>query len=266
MAIEDFADRKCCVIFYKIGPWAVTSYYLRYLTVAFFLIAALYSFLKVRTLSWSLSGGKWSYLGGIALLALCGILLGVKILSGTCCPDNPVKLAFPLGKGSYSILQGGSNGMTNPFHAMSEDGKYAIDIIEIGKLGNRATNFLPESLAQYHIFGNAVYSPCSGKVISAVDGLPDNMPTKVDREHTAGNHIVIKCKNIKVLLAHLKKGSVKIETGKSVKEGQRIGEVGNSGNSDEPHLHIQANRLDDQPVAILFGDRFVSTNDLYVVK
>ena len=156
--------------------------------------------------------------------------------------------------------------MTNPFHAMSENGKYAIDIIEIGKQGNRATNFLPESLDQYHIFGDAVYSPCSGKVISAVDGLPDNMPPKVDREHTAGNHIVIECKNVQVLLAHLKKGSVKIETGESVKEGQRIGEVGNSGNSDEPHLHIQANRLDDQPVAILFGERFASTNDLYVVK
>ena len=38
-------------------------------------------------------------------------------------------------------------------------------------------------------------------------------------------------------LAHMKMGSVRVKTGDTVKAGQVIGLLGNSGNSDAPHLH-----------------------------
>jgi murein DD-endopeptidase MepM/ murein hydrolase activator NlpD len=41
------------------------------------------------------------------------------------------------------------------------------------------------------------------------------------------------------LLAHLKRGSVRVKTGDTVKRGQEIGRCGHSGNSTEPHLHFQ---------------------------
>lgn len=42
-----------------------------------------------------------------------------------------------------------------------------------------------------------------------------------------------------VLLAHLRAGSVTVRVGDLVVPGDRIGDCGNSGNSTEPHLHLQ---------------------------
>lgn len=156
--------------------------------------------------------------------------------------------------------------MTNPFHGFSADGKYAVDIVKIDTLGNRAESFIPEKLSQYHIFGEEVRSPCAGRVAAAVKSLPDNLPPMVDHENSAGNHVVIECQGIKVMLAHLKEDSVTVSEGDMIIEGQRVGEVGNSGYTDEPHLHIQANHLDGKPIAIGFGDKFLSTNDLVTIR
>jgi murein DD-endopeptidase MepM/ murein hydrolase activator NlpD len=39
--------------------------------------------------------------------------------------------------------------------------------------------------------------------------------------------------------AHLQPGSLRVKVGDRVKRGQVLGLVGNSGNSDQPHLHFQ---------------------------
>jgi len=40
------------------------------------------------------------------------------------------------------------------------------------------------------------------------------------------------------LYAHLQPGSVRVQPGQRVRRGQVLGLVGNTGNSDEPHLHF----------------------------
>lgn len=156
--------------------------------------------------------------------------------------------------------------MTNPFHRVSANGKYAVDIVKINKLGNRAKSFFPKNLTQYHIFGEKVYSPCKGDVTTAVKNLWDNIPPTVDYENSTGNHVVIECEGIKVMLAHLRRDTITISKGETVLEGQLIGEAGNSGYTDEPHLHIQANSWDGKPIAVRFGEKFLSTNDLYTTR
>ena len=42
-----------------------------------------------------------------------------------------------------------------------------------------------------------------------------------------------------VLYGHMKLGSLRVRVGDRVRRGQLIGQVGDSGNSGEPHLHIQ---------------------------
>jgi len=180
--------------------------------------------------------------------------------------ESFVSLKFPFKQGTYSVLQGGSNVLTNPFHGVSVNGKYAVDIVKINKIGNRATSFFPKNLVQYHIFGEKVYSPCKGVVVTAVKVFPDNKPPTVDYENSAGNHVVIECGGIKIMLAHLREDSITISKGDMVIEDQLVGEVGNSGYTDEPHLHIQANSLDGKPLAIRFGEKFLSTNDLYTTR
>lgn len=55
-----------------------------------------------------------------------------------------------------------------------------------------------------------------------------------------GNHVVIDHGDGSyAAYAHLRHGSVAIEPGTRVTAGQKIGEVGNTGNTSEPHLHFQ---------------------------
>jgi murein DD-endopeptidase MepM/ murein hydrolase activator NlpD len=71
-----------------------------------------------------------------------------------------------------------------------------------------------------------------------------------------------------VLLAHLKQGSVAVKGGQRVAAGDIVGAVGNSGNTDEPHLHVHAQRpgrgilpLSGEPLAMRFGGRWYVRND-----
>jgi murein DD-endopeptidase MepM/ murein hydrolase activator NlpD len=65
-----------------------------------------------------------------------------------------------------------------------------------------------------------------------------------------GNHVVLDLGGgVFALLAHLRKGSIRVRPGQRVVAGQQLAECGNSGNSTEPHLHLQ---LMDRP-GVLFA-------------
>lgn len=49
-----------------------------------------------------------------------------------------------------------------------------------------------------------------------------------------------------MLLAHLRRGSVQVSVGDSVTAGQQLTECGNSGNSTEPHVHVQVSDSTDR--------------------
>jgi hypothetical protein len=55
-----------------------------------------------------------------------------------------------------------------------------------------------------------------------------------------GNHVVLDLGDgVYAAYAHLRRGSIQVRKGQRVTAGQRIAECGNSGNSSEPHLHVQ---------------------------
>lgn len=65
-----------------------------------------------------------------------------------------------------------------------------------------------------------------------------------------GNHILIASNGIYVLLCHLKKGSITVHKGDHITIGQPIAQVGNSGSSIQPHLHLQV--MEDENIFPLF--------------
>lgn len=71
----------------------------------------------------------------------------------------------------------------------------------------------------------------------------------------AGNEVVIDHGGEYSVLAHMKKGSVKVKVGDKVKSGDEIGLLGNSGNSSEAHLHFQVSDGAD-----LFKSRSININ------
>lgn len=67
----------------------------------------------------------------------------------------------------------------------------------------------------------------------------------------AGNHVIIQLpeNGAFVALAHLRNGSVRVTVGDEVTVGEPIAECGNSGNSTQPHLHLQIMDSLDSSVA-----------------
>ena len=103
---------------------------------------------------------------------------------------------------------------------------------------------------------------------------------EVDREHLAGNHVMLRCAEANthmnsgadVLLGHLRPGSVQVRAGARVAAGDWLGSVGNSGNTGEPHLHVHAQRpgpvgapLGGDPLPLVFGGRFPVRGDHIVL-
>ncbi|MFA4876358.1 MAG: M23 family metallopeptidase [Methanoregula sp.] len=96
----------------------------------------------------------------------------------------------------------------------------------------------------YYGWEKEIYAVADGMVADASDGLPDAptiyAPLGVTIAEAAGNYVILDLGNRKyACYAHLVNGSVRVKKGDTVKEGQVIGLMGNSGNSDIPHLHFQ---------------------------
>ena len=96
----------------------------------------------------------------------------------------------------------------------------------------------------YYGFGKEIHAVADGTVVDASDGLPDIETIYSAPPATiataAGNYAIVDIGNRKyACYAHMVNGSVRVKSGDTVKEGQVIGLMGNSGNSDLPHLHFQ---------------------------
>lgn len=97
-------------------------------------------------------------------------------------------------------------------------------------------------------WGVPVMAPGAGKVTRVVSNLPDNAKGQrppftleqfiADPSLMWGNHVEIDHGNGETsLLAHLKSGSVTVKGGDVVKAGQKVGEMGFSGDAFLVHLH-----------------------------
>jgi len=249
--------------------WDFTSYYLRFLHAILIVPAAYASYRRASRLPTDCRNAKPSAMLTSTAILLVFSCLNVIVLRGYATPEGALELAYPLRHATYYVGGGGNSRFINN-HQSHEPQKFALDIVRLSIFGNRAAALAPDALEQFAIFGDTVYSPCSGTVIRAVDGLPDLRPPERDTENLAGNYVVLSCEGIEVILAHLKQGSVVVTTGMRVNEGDVLGEVGNSGNSSQPHLHLHAERggepgeiLNGEGVPIKLGGRFLVRNSLF---
>lgn len=223
-----------------LARWDIAGLWSRVVLIGLVGIAGVASAWRHARRPWRLDGlSLWpSYGSRLAALALFGPAL-VYVLVGLLARHDPRAFTFPLTGGHFIIAQGGSAGILN-HHYSHRAQRHALDITAVGPLGFRASGILPDDPASYAIFGASVISPCDGTVKAAVDGLPDLPPPARDKTNPAGNHVVLSCGDLEVELAHLRMGSVVVEPGTQIRARDPIGQVGNSGNSTEPHLHIHA--------------------------
>lgn len=120
--------------------------------------------------------------------------------------------------------------------------RFAIDYVQLSADGRiyEGDRSKPES---YPYFGADVLAVADGPVVGVVDGLPEQVagvtPTGLPLDQYGGNHVVQDIGNGNyAFYAHLKTGSVKPKVGDRLTRGQVLGNLGNTGNSDAPHLHF----------------------------
>ena len=189
-------------------------------------------------------------------------------------------LAAPLLGEGYCVISGGASALLNFHMETLAAGKeayrgqsYGVDFIARSPLGFRTIDdwwwrAAPDDPRSYRIFGAPVVAPCAGEVMTARDGLPDQPAGVIVLRPMAGNHVILSCGDHEVLLAHLRQDSVSVAQGQAVEIGDRLGEVGNTGASDEPHLHVSVQRaavgaapLGGPPVHLSFSGRFLARGD-----
>jgi Peptidase family M23 len=243
------------------GPWAFTSYYLRYAALGAFALVVLYTYRCARLASaMQLDRTPRRLAFSVTILGLFMILNALAVASHVR-PSESLDLSFPLASGTYYVLQGGNSVVTNPFHSLSGT-KLAFDIVALNAFGNRANGVASRTLADYEIFGDIVYSPCEGTVLAVQDALADNPPGAPDTEHSA-NYVTMKCGEVEIFMAHLMQGSATVTAGKMVTLKQPLGRVGNSGNTLEPHLHIGAKK-NGAEMGLVFDGRWLSMNSMVI--
>lgn len=244
-----------------LSVWLEINIFFLFVISAFFIIAGLKSYKKVIGLPIFLKKNIWSWLITLFLFMLI-IRFSNNVISafkGYSPYEPTIQLSFPLKNGIYYLSSGGSTEIIN-YHNSYAPERYAHDIFKFNKFGFRAKGIYPSKLDKYEIFGDTLFCPCSGLVITAVDSFEDKSPPKVGKLFE-GNEVNIKSKDVVINMSHLKQGSLMVAEGDTVKIGQPIACVGNSGRSSEPHLHIQAQK-NNVGIPMEFDGRFLVRNSL----
>ena len=223
-----------------LGGWYAVGTFWPDTFAAAFLAVVVYRLLHGLPQSWFPKKSREVALTGVNLLvaALCSMLL-LFLMRADVYEGKPLTLSAPLRGGTFYVMGGGGNWSVN-HHAFIPYQRYALDIVQVGALGFRAGGMSPVTLDEYRIFGAEILAPCDGEVLTIENGLPNQKPLDPDTSRLPGNHVVLICRGYSVVLAHMQPGSVTVRVGETVKVGQLLGRVGNSGSTMEPHLHVHA--------------------------
>ena len=163
-------------------------------------------------------------------------LRGKAYIAGDGCCDSirHVRALLPL-DGSFTLAQ-----------------RFAIDWEQVDE-NRRLVHGDTRDPKNYTIFGRQVLSVADATVVAARNDLPEQVPGALPAglpiSEADGNFVVLDLGDgAFALFAHMQPGSVSVSKGDTVKRGQVIGRVGNTGNSQAPHLHFH---VMDGPDALL---------------
>jgi hypothetical protein len=269
------------LLIYFSGFWGYFTYYLRYLFIILYSILVARSFFYFDRINSLISKSNPPHIilfieVGLIFILSYYIYISLKAYSYDI---KGINLDFPFNNGIYSIIWGGNSvvspTMNRHYHhslykkiGIHDKTKYAVDITKLNGFGTSALGLLPKINEAYSIFQEEVYSPCDGKVLKVVNHIHENIPFSGIYPKDLGNRILIKTSEFIIMICHFQNGSIVVKEGDQIKKGALLGQVGNSGWSDQPHLHIQANHIDDstsigEGIPIFFDGKNPIKNTLF---
>ncbi|GAA1487592.1 M23 family metallopeptidase [Brachybacterium sacelli] len=201
---------------------------------------------------------------------------------------SPVMLAHPF-RGRWRVQNSPADRV--PSHGTSLFAlDHSIDLVPVDARG-RSAPLRPRSLLRpeppewFPGFGRELLAPVAAVVVAIDDGADDHAARRGLPSVTyaltqrarlaegwaglAGNHVILRAgedDSVFLALCHLRRGSIAVRPGQRVEVGERLGACGNSGNSTEPHLHLQAMTAADpsraRPLPITFPGGLPRTGEL----
>lgn len=100
--------------------------------------------------------------------------------------------------------------------------------------------------ANWFGYGAEILAVADAVVASVNDAVPENKPDTESRavpitlETIGANYVILDLGNGRyAMYLHMQPGKIRVKAGDKVRRGQVLGLVGNSGNSDGPHLHFE---------------------------
>ncbi|MFD8476001.1 M23 family metallopeptidase [Streptomyces globisporus] len=179
-------------------------------------------------------------------------------------PGPPVEVDPPV-TGRWSALNSPADKV--PSHGTHVYGQtYAIDIVADPETAEGEPPARPafrwfwplfRRNHAFPAFGAPLLAVADATVVRASDGQRDhlsrnsllglvylmliegNIRSIAGARRVIGNHVILDLGDgTYAAYAHVRRGSLRVKAGDTVRAGQRIGSVGNSGNSSEPHLHV----------------------------
>jgi Peptidase family M23 len=122
--------------------------------------------------------------------------------------------------------------------------RYAIDWVRLDAEGRVVHGDLSE-VRSYTAYGADIVAVADGIIVEVRNDLEDQVPPFLPDPKTItpqtllGNHVIQDIgQGAFAFYAHVQKGSVAVAPGDRVTRGQRLGKIGNSGNTSAPHLHF----------------------------
>ena len=110
--------------------------------------------------------------------------------------------------------------------------------------GHKGTDFALGSV-QHMKEGVDVFAAADGRILRVRDGEDDRLKTKEEFQEideakkNCGNGVFIDHANgVQTIYCHLKKDSIVVKPKQRIKAGEKIGQVGQSGEAQFPHLHF----------------------------
>jgi len=165
-------------------------------------------------------------------------------------PRPPTVISAPLSGAGWVNVNGCCNDPTSPHREtlLASDGDwvtpelFAIDWIR--EVDGRFYSGDGMQNTDWVGFGEPIHAVAGGTVVLTRDGLPDIPPMTKNPglrtpEDYAGNNVIVAIGHGRyAVFDHLVRGSVRVRRGQRVRAGQVVGKLGNSGNTDGPHLHF----------------------------
>jgi hypothetical protein len=94
-------------------------------------------------------------------------------------------------------------------------------------------------LEDYYAFGRRVVAPEACSVVFESASMKDSEPLSRGTARNSGNTVILRLADgMRLFLGHLREGSLASRRGEEVAAGGPVAEVGNSGDSGAPHLHL----------------------------